>query len=265
MRRLFFLAAAGLMLGPATHTAAQSTAGNKSSSKQTLQPRSRLEIVRYVSGEFARAVRPLPAGKNGFRIRVGAPVDEAGLMRAAAQGVAGRPGDSVQVTRVVFRKKELQLDINGGGKRRTSWRDRIQVSAGGSIPTTTTTSTTPGYQPLGSTLILDFGAPLPDMTADELKAHLKDFLDFSKQRSASVAWVETLPPAIQQAIKERRAIVGMDREMVVAALGKPERKVREKDADGIEKEDWIYGHPPSKTVFVTFAGEKVVRVKQFPS
>jgi hypothetical protein len=122
----------------------------------------------------------------------------------------------------------------------------------------------PGFQALGSTLILDYGRPLPDLTPDELKQHLGVFLDFSKQRSASVSWIESLPPEFQQAIKERRAMVGMDKEMVIAAMGKPERKVRERDPDGLETEDWIYGHPPAKTVFVKFAGEKVISVKQFP-
>ena len=122
----------------------------------------------------------------------------------------------------------------------------------------------PGYQGAGSTLILDFGKPLPDMTPDELKQFLGPLLDFSKQRSATVNWIETLPLEMQAAIKDRKALVGMDREMVVAAMGRPERKIRERDPDGLELEDWIYGDPPSKTIFVTFAGEKVVRVKEFP-
>jgi hypothetical protein len=117
---------------------------------------------------------------------------------------------------------------------------------------------------VGATLILDFGRPLPDMTPDELKQILAPLLDFSRQRSAAVDWVSTLEPQFQEAIKERRAVVGMDREMVIAALGRPERKVRERNDDGIETEDWIYGDPPGKTIFITFAGEKVIRVKEFP-
>jgi len=39
----------------------------------------------------------------------------------------------------------------------------------------------------------------------------------------------------------------MDREEVVAAIGKPEHKVRERDSEGNDIEDWIYGQPPSKT------------------
>lgn len=233
-----------------------------------LQPQSRLEIVRYVSGEFARAVKPLPAGKKGFRIKVGQPLDEKVLQQlVASNGPAVSTGDSVQVTKLEFRDHEIVVDLNGGGRGKTRWRDRIQVQVGGMPTPTVTTSnpnTAPGYQGVGATLFLDFGRPLPDMTPDELKQYLAAVLDFSKQRSAAVQWVETLPPEFQKAIQEKRPMVGMDRDMVIAAIGKPERKVRERDPDGVETEEWIYGQPPQKIIFVRFAGDKVVSVKQYP-
>jgi hypothetical protein len=40
--------------------------------------------------------------------------------------------------------------------------------------------------------------------------------------------------------------------------------VRERDSDGAEIEDWIYGQPPSKTVFVRFRGDHVTSIKQYP-
>ena len=51
--------------------------------------------------------------------------------------------------------------------------------------------------------------------------------------------------------------------MVLAAMGRPEKKVRQRDQEGNETEDWIYGKPPARTTFVTFIGEKVIRVKEF--
>ncbi len=234
---------------------------------ERLQPMSRLEIVRYVSGEFARAKRVLPSGKKGYRWKVDEPVDERQLNQLAANhGAAGNPGDMVQITRIEFKDKEIILDINGGGKKRRSWRERLQISVGG-LPTVTTTNPNQaaGYQGLGATLILDFGRPLPDMTADQLKELLGEFLEFTPRQSAAVLWVETLPEEFQQAIREKRVVVGMDRDMVVAAIGKPTRKVRERrPKDGVETEDWIYGQPPGETIFVTFVGEKVVEVRQFP-
>jgi len=69
---------------------------------------------------------------------------------------------------------------------------------------------------------------------------------------------------MKKAITDRKAIKGMDREEVVAAIGKPDRKVRERDTEGNDTEDWIYGHPPDKTIFVHFTGEKVTTIKQYP-
>jgi hypothetical protein len=116
----------------------------------------------------------------------------------------------------------------------------------------------------GGTLILQFPKNVPDMTPEQLKLLLSPFLDFSKERSASVHWIDTLPPEKKKAITERHAILGMDKDEVVAAMGKPDRKIRERDNNGYETEDWIYGHPPDKTIFVKFTGERVTSIKQYP-
>ena len=153
-----------------------------------------------------------------------------------------------------------------------NWREHIQIGMGGGNPVPQATTTTqdeqggpPGFQQgMGGTLYLQFPKSIPDLTPEELKNILAPFLDFEKERSAAVHWIDTLPPEMKKAITERHAIPGMDREEVVAAIGKPDRKVRERDADGYDTEDWIYGHPPDKTVFVHFRGEKVSSIKQYP-
>jgi hypothetical protein len=89
---------------------------------------------------------------------------------------------------------------------------------------------------------------------------LTPVMDFEK-RSATETFVENLPPEMQAAVKENRAAEGMDRETVLLALGRPVRKVREFH-DGEETEDWVYGTPPGRIVFVTFSGNKVIRVKE---
>ena len=237
--------------------------------KAALRPESRLQIVRYVSGEFVKVVKPLPAEKKGFRIQIGAPLDEKELQKSLANhGAAASPGDTVQITRIEFRDKEILVEVNGGSKKHHRLRDHIQIGIGGGggpVPPVTTATSAPGMQRApGASLVLDYGRPVPDMSAEDLKRDLSGFLDFKKERSAAVVWVETLPPEYREAIKDRRALVGMDHDMVIAALGRPDQKVRERDEKGEETEDWIYGTPPAKTIFVTFSGDKVVRVKQFP-
>jgi hypothetical protein len=238
--------------------------------KATLQDQSKLDLIRYVSGEFAKATKPLPGGKEGFIIYVDKPFAPEFLDRAVAtHGAAVNAGDNVQITRLEFREHTIVVDVNGGGRGKKSWKDRIQVSMGGPTMSTSQTKTAdngpPGGQPgLGSTLFLEFTKTIPDLSPDDLKRILSPFLDFSRQRSASVHWTDTLSPELRKAIQDRRPTVGMDREEVVAALGKPEHKVRERDAQGNEIEDWIYGQPPSKTVFVRFQGDRVTSIRQFP-
>jgi hypothetical protein len=249
------------------HAAQDSAPAGKSgkTKDEPLQPESRLALVRFVSGEFARVVQPIPAGKKGLHLKAGAPLDEKELRQAlGSSGSAINPGDKAQITSLEFKDREIVVDINGGGRGKTRLRDRIHLEVGGMPTVRSSGPETPVNTNAGATVFLDFGKPLPNMTPDELKQYLSGILDFSKQRSAAVQWVDSLPPDIQNAIKDKRPAVGMDREMVVAALGRPDRKVREKTPDGTETEDWIYGKPPAKTVFVKFDGDKVIQVQQFP-
>ena len=236
------------------------------SANAELKPGSRLAIVRYVSGEFARVVTALPRTKTGFKIDVGHPLDEGTLRHELAnRGVAASPGDRVQITRVDFRPKEILLEINGGPRGHYRLRDHVQIGMGGpSTPiSSTTTSTAQNPNGLGALLVLDYGRAVPEMSPDDVKQQLSAFLDFSKEQSATVNWVDTLPPETRQAIADKKAVVGMNHDMVLAALGHPDKKVRERDAQGDDTEDWIYGAPPARVTFVTFVGDKVTRVHEF--
>jgi len=53
----------------------------------------------------------------------------------------------------------------------------------------------------------------------------------------------------------------MNHEQVVMAMGRPEHKSRE-TKDGMEVEDWVFGKAPGKITFVTFNGDKVIKVKE---
>jgi hypothetical protein len=240
----------------------------------TLQEDSRMMILRSVDGEFARVLTSLPGGKKGFHFRAGEPIDQNALRKAIqSSGAALNSGDNVQITKLDFQGKEILIDLNGGGRKQGSWKSHVQMQIGlPTQPVQTSTQTTrsdsagPALtgKKTGATLFLDFDRTLPDMTPDEVKQYLSVVLDFSKQRSAAVQYTETLPPKVQEAIAQKRAEVGMDREEVIAALGRPERKVRERESDGGETEDWIYGHPPARTTFVRFTGEKVTKVDSYP-
>jgi hypothetical protein len=235
---------------------------SKASKSLPLQGSSRILLIRYVDGEFAKAVQPLPGGKHGFKVHVGKPMNQQSLSDAVRlYGLAASPGDIVQITGMDFRSDEIVIQVNGGGKKHFHLRDHLQIGVG-DLSTAAPAAYEPP-QPAGATLVLDYDRSLPDMSPDDLKHDLGVFLDFSKEHSAAVNWIDTIPPQFKDAIRDHRAIVGMDSEMVIAAMGRPDHKVRERDSNGAETEDWIYGSPPERTTFVTFVGDNVIRVKAY--
>lgn len=252
----------------------QTPAAQAAQKKGPLQEETKLQLIRYVSGEFAKATQALPGGKDGYFQYVDKPLNPEILQRAVAtHGAAIHAGEQCQITKLEFRAHMIVVDVNGGGRgKRGRLLDHIQIGMGGNtspMPQSTATrqdeTGPPGLQPgAGSTLFLEFNKTVPDLAPEELKKILSPFLDFTRQRSATVQWADTLPPDIKKAIQDRKPKLGMDREMVIAAIGKPGHKVRERDQEGNDIEDWIYGTPPDRTVFVRFTGDKVSSIKQFP-
>ncbi len=256
-----------LALGAAKGLSAtpQTTPGADHRVSARISPETRLLLVRELSGEFSRAKIALPAGKKPVQLEVGKPLNEAQLKDLIARsGISINPGDTAQISKISFGHDQIVFEINGGGKRKSRWYDRVQVGVGVG-PTTRPISgpQAPGIEPRGCSIILKFAQALPEITSAEVKEHLSSLLDFSKQRSATTVWIESLPKEFQEAIKNREAKVGMTEEMVVIAVGRPDRKVREL-REGTEEEDWIYGTPPSKVTFITFRDHKVVRIQEFP-
>ena len=101
------------------------------------------------------------------------------------------------------------------------------------------------------------------MTAAELKALLEPLLDFGL-KSGEQAYADTLPAPIKKAIDEHQILVGMNKRMVLAAMGQPESKLRERAADsatGEVFEEWVYGHTPQTIRFVRFRGDRVILLK----
>ena len=162
----------------------------------------------------------------------------------------------MQFTKVYIGDDKLVLQINGGYKGGRKWYQGVQIGMGGSTaPVSTNDSNAPG----GTSIAILFHKPLEPIKASEIKKMLTPVLDFEKH-SVTQLYSESLPLETQAAIKAKRAEVGMDHEQVRMALGQPQHKSRE-TKDGVEVEDWVYGTPPGKITFVTFSGDKVIKVK----
>ena len=93
-----------------------------------------------------------------------------------------------------------------------------------------------------------------------MKRILAPVLDFDK-RTVTENYMENIPAPIKKAIEDKRVIEGMDKDQVMAAVGRPLRKER-RTVDGNDLEDWMYGRAPGKLTFVTFEGNKVAKVKE---
>jgi hypothetical protein len=222
----------------------------------------RVELDRGLYFEYANVKVLLPRSRKPLEFNADGTWDKTAWAAVAKQtGAAAREGDLVQITKVTIGSDRLVLDINGGFEGGRHWYSNAQVGGGpSSNPSMAPISSGDSNAKSGTYLVVLFHKPLEPMKASEVKKMLAPVLDFDKH-SATEIYAETLTPVVQTAIKEKRALEGMTRDQVVMALGRPVHKSRE-TTDGVELEDWVYGLPPGRITFVTFKGDKVVKVKE---
>jgi len=216
-----------------------------------------VEIVRGLTAEYATLKAYLPRSKKPLPFVSTGKYDAKEWEEIGKQlGPAARTGDLIQITKITLENDKILLEINGGITSGRKWWDHVSVGMGnpsGQIGQS-------GTPTAGTYLAILFHKPLPAMKAADVKKLLAPVMDFDKH-SATELYANTLPPEVQQAIKDKRVLEGMDREQVIMAMGRPVNKTRE-TKDGLELEDWIYGKPPGRITFVTFNGAKVMKVKE---
>ena len=219
----------------------------------------RVELTRGLMAEYGTVRVLLPRSRKPLEFDAKTGYDKNQWAEIAKEsGPAARTGDLVQVTKVELEDDKIVLQINGGFKGGQKWYRNVQVVGvtGATSPIGQGNSNAPG----GTSIAILFHQPLEPVKAAAIKKMLAPVIDFDLHTVTEI-YAEKLPPEVQQAIKEKRATEGMNREQVTMALGRPAHKSRE-TKDGIELEDWVYGTPPGRIVFVTFAGDKVIKVKE---
>jgi hypothetical protein len=227
--------------------------------KLTLEDR--VELTRGLTAEYANAKVLVPRSKKALEFDAQAGTyDKKGWSAIAKEsGPAARTGDTVQITKIELFDDRIVMQINGGFRGGQHWYRGATVTGtmGNSMPIgDNNDSNSPG----GTSIVVQFHKSLEGMKAAEVKKLLAPVLDFDRH-SVTQIYSETLAPEVRQAIKDKHIVVGMDRDQVRMALGQPVHKERE-NKDGVDLEDWVYGAPPGKIVFVTFNGEKVIKVKE---
>jgi hypothetical protein len=221
----------------------------------------RMEIIRGMTAELGYARKAFPFGKVGLSIntqgKLVSPTDQQLEEMLQVYGPAVKVGERAHITMVRFKDKSIIFEINGGPEKKKKWYEHIQVSGGGG-------AIQPG-QPddatniHGSYVELVFDKFVPQATPEQLKQILDPIINF-KATSATEAYLDTVPPKAKQAIADHKVLVGMNREMVTYAKGRPPQKYRDKDGD-TEYEEWIYGTPPQDVEFIRFVGDEVVRIE----
>jgi hypothetical protein len=253
-----FATAALLLALPLSADDTKKSQANSASDKMT--PRTRLEVMRDLTAERVYVRHSFPMGDRGLEIKNGVvtPTDQQIASLIAEHGLAAKPGDRVVITNVVVKEKSIVLEINGGGKKHEKWYQHVSVGAGGS--TTPLGGAPPSLAAKGSQLTLEFDKYVPELTGDQVRDLLGPVFDF-KALTEAEAYQKTLPPKVQDAIKNHQVLVGMDREMVTYAKGRPPKKIRDRDDSGTDYEEWIYGTPPEEVQFVRFQGQLVTRLE----
>jgi hypothetical protein len=218
----------------------------------------KIEMIRGLMAEYATVKTFLPRSKKALEIKNNGTWDKTGWQERGVEfGPVARAGDAVQITKVDVEDDRIVLQINGGLNTRGKWYERIEGGMGGSG--TTVPLSKNQTRSAGTSVALVWDGKMPPIKPAEAKKLLKPVLDFDR-RSATESYFDNLPPEIQEAIKAKKAVVGMDRDQVKMAMGQPRDRIRQSN-DGVESEDWIYGLPPGKITFVTFQNGKVTNVK----
>ena len=219
----------------------------------------REQIVHAFASELVYIRTNFPMGKTGLKLKDGvlSPSGDDLQHLMALWGPAAKPGDRARISDIVIKDRYIHLEINGGPVKKTKWYQRIQIQgAGGGGPIAPSDS---NANARGSFVDLYFDKYVPELTGPEFKQLLRPVFDFDS-KSPLEAYLESVPPKIRDAIKSHYVLVGMNREMVMYAKGRPTKKVRER-ADEVEYEEWIYGDPPHDVDFVRLVGDEVVRVE----
>lgn len=220
----------------------------------------RIELTRGLMAEYGTAKVLLPRSRKALDIETNGSYDKAQWAAVVRQeGPAARSGDMVQITKVTVDTDRIVLDINGGYKGGRHWYSGVQMTGtmGQPVPVGQNGDVN---APGGTTIAILFHKPVEPIKATEIKRMLAPVIDFDKHTVTEI-YSESLPPETQKAIKEKRAAEGMNHEQVLMAMGRPAHKSREVK-DGIELEDWVFGQAPGKITFVTFKGDKVIKVKE---
>jgi len=227
--------------------------------KSELDPKTRLELIRALLAEQGFAMRPFPRGHRGLTLTANGklnPVGESYLNMVVSDGLSAKPGDRLVLTDIKIDHSKIVFDLNGGPDPKHRFLRHVQIGVG---PAMSPVVQGDDQAPTGARLTLAFDNHLPELTGADVKALLAPLISFDLKTPIQ-AFTDTLPAKLKDAILDHHVLVGMSTDMVVFAMGPPDRKSRETEGQ-MPFEEWIYGQPPKNVVFVRINGNSVIRVE----
>src|SRR5579871_1870323 len=229
-------------------------------SKLPMDPKNRQEVIRIMQSEQGFAMRPFPKGHRGLTLVANGKLDPAGepyLEMITKEGTSAKPGDRLVLTDVKIENNKMIFDINGGPDHKHRFMRHIEIGTGPVMSPVVQDGN--DADPVGSRLTLDFKGHIPELTGAQVKALLAPLISFDVKTPIQ-AFTDTLPARLKDAILNHHVMVGMSTEMVLFAVGQPERKIREMEGQ-MPFEEWIYGQPPKDVQFVRINGNRVIRLE----
>ncbi len=227
---------------------------------EPLSARGKQELIRFLTAEQGFAMRPLPLASKGLTLHANGDMQPTGsdyVNEINEHGTSAKPGDRCVISDVKIKDDRIIFELNGGPDHKHKWLRHISI---GTDPNyTTPVVQDKGEAPVGSRLTLVFPHAVPEVSGKQVEALLAPLLGFGL-KSPVVAYTDTLPPALKQAILDHHVLVGMSTEMVIYAVGEPQQKIREREGQ-MPFEEWIYGESPKPVQFVRINGNRVIRVE----
>jgi hypothetical protein len=223
-----------------------------------LTAHNRQDLLRFLQSEQGFTIRPLPI--STITLKANGPMEPNGsdyLNTIREKGLSAKAGERVVITDVKIEKDRILLDFNGGPEHKHKFLRHIEIGMDPNMTAPIVNDN--GQAPTGSRIALVFPNVVPDMTGMQVEALIKPIVDFNLKNPVQ-AYADALPPWLRQKILEHQVLVGMNGDMVIAAIGQPRTKVRERQ-DQMPFEEWIYGEPPEPVQFVRFNNNRVIRIE----
>src|SRR3989442_10793814 len=161
---------------------------------------SKFEILRTVIADRAAARIAMPFGTEGIELSESGEINKEKLDKEMKKnGQSIEAGKVVTVTDIDFGDDKIEIQLDGGGKNKKSFADRIQIGIGSGTQTVPVGRDDKTKKAKGSNIVLRFIKKVPfELKPEALKEMLAAVFDFNKNKFLRTG-IYVLPPESYEA------------------------------------------------------------------